>query len=244
MPAPWSACSSHLARRPCWVQSITRFGAERSVTPLHPAGYTIRMTCMPSSEIASDSLAITLFGPMQVRVQGSFLPPLRSRKPLWLLALLTLRANRPVEREWLAATLWPDLDQSRAFANLRPVLSELRSALATQGTRLQSPDRHTLLLDLAGAEVDLLRFDAAINSGKPSDLQHAVALYRGPLLEGCHEEWVPQEREAREQLYLQALQKLGDMALAGGDHDIAAGYYQQAVRVDPWQEAARRGWMQ
>jgi predicted ATPase/DNA-binding SARP family transcriptional activator len=169
---------------------------------------------------------------------------MRSRKPLWLLALLTLRHGRPVEREWLAATLWPDLDQSRAFANLRPVLSELRSALAAQGKRLQTPDRHTLLLDLVGAEVDLLRFDDAIKSGKPSALQHAVALYRGPLLEGCHEEWVVQEREAREQVYLQALQKLGDAAVAGGDYDAAAGYYQQAVRVDPWREAARRGWME
>ena len=63
---------------------------------------------MPASEIATDTLAITLFGPMQVRVQGILLPPFRSRKALWLLALLTLRHERPVEREWLTGTLWPD----------------------------------------------------------------------------------------------------------------------------------------
>src|SRR5579862_936098 len=120
---------------------------------------------MPSSENVTASLAITLFGPPQVRVHGLPLPAFRSRKPLWLLALLTLRPNRPVEREWLAGTLWPDVDQSKAFANLRPVLSELRSALATQGNRLQSPNRLTLLLDLTDAEVDLLRFDAAIKTG-------------------------------------------------------------------------------
>src|SRR5215471_14023920 len=125
---------------------------------------------MTVPETASAALTLTLFGPMQVRVEGQPLPSLRSRKALWLLALLTLRHDRPVEREWLAATLWPDVDQSRAFANLRPILSELRSRLGSQGARLQAPNRHTLLLDLADADVDVLTFDAAIGSGKRSDL--------------------------------------------------------------------------
>src|SRR5579862_7534066 len=132
---------------------------------------------MPSSENVTASLAITLFGPPQVRVHGLPLPAFRSRKPLWLLALLTLRPNRPVEREWLAGTLWPDVDQSKAFANLRPVLSELRRALASQGERLQSPDRHTLLLQTADADIDVVRFDAAIVAQRAQELAKAVALY-------------------------------------------------------------------
>ncbi|MCW3053064.1 MAG: transcriptional activator, partial [Chthonomonadales bacterium] len=199
---------------------------------------------MSSPEIVPASLSITLFGSMQVRVDGLPLPPLRSHKPLWLLALLSLRANRPVPREWISGTLWPNSDQSQAFANLRPILSELRSALATESRRLRSPDRHTLILDLAGAEVDLLRFDTALARGTLSDLEQAVALYRGPLLEGCHEDWVPQEREMREDVYLQALQKLGASSLADGRYDAAADYYRRAVRTDPWREAARRGWME
>src|SRR5215813_8429577 len=118
------------------------------------------MTSMTDSETINAPLVITLFGPMQVQVQGQPLPRLRSRKALWLLALLTLRHGRPVEREWLAGTLWPDVDQSQAFANLRPALSELRSALARQAERLQSPTRQTLCLDLDGAEVDVVTFDS------------------------------------------------------------------------------------
>src|SRR5579862_2075298 len=132
---------------------------------------------MPSSENVTASLAITLFGPPQVRVHGLPLPAFRSRKPLWLLALLTLRPNRPVEREWLAGTLWPDVDQSNAFDNLRPLLNGLRSALGSEGERLQSPSRRTLLLDLTGAEVDVHAFDAAIARGTLSALDQAVALY-------------------------------------------------------------------
>jgi predicted ATPase/DNA-binding SARP family transcriptional activator len=190
------------------------------------------------------SLSIQLFGPMQVRVQGSLLPAFRSHKRLWLLALLALRSNRPVEREWLSGMLWPDVDQKTALANLRPALSELRQALAAEGKRLKSPDRHTLLLDLTDAEVDVLAFDAAIKRGALSDLEQAVKLYSGLLLEGCHEEWAFAERAEREQHCLHALQALGDASLAGGEYEQACRYYQRAVGIDPFEEAARRGWME
>ncbi|MCW3096558.1 MAG: hypothetical protein JWL77_2176, partial [Chthonomonadaceae bacterium] len=49
---------------------------------------------MPTSEITPPALAITLFGPLQVRVHGLPMPAMRSRKVLWLLALLTLRHDR------------------------------------------------------------------------------------------------------------------------------------------------------
>src|SRR5258708_33968055 len=104
---------------------------------------------MTATRTAAAALTLTLFGPMQAWVQGRPLPPLRSRKALWLLGLLTLRHDRPVEREWLAGTLWPDADQGQANATLRAVLSDLRRALGRERERLKSPGRHTLLLELA-----------------------------------------------------------------------------------------------
>jgi predicted ATPase/DNA-binding SARP family transcriptional activator len=189
-------------------------------------------------------LTLTLFGPMQAKMQGQPLPSMRSRKGLWLLALLTLRRDRPMERERLAGTLWPDSDRTLAFTNLRKTMSELRNSLGDQSGRLQAPDRNGLWLDLVGADVDVLQFDAAIKSGKLTDLEQAVALYSGPLLEGCTEEWVFEERNVREHHCLQALQQLGDAALTGEDYDAASRFYRRAVQMDPWQEAARRGWME
>ena len=69
---------------------------------------------MTERQTSVASLSIKLFGPMLVLVNGQPIPPLRSRLGLWLLALLTLRSNRPVEREWLAGTLWPEINQSQA----------------------------------------------------------------------------------------------------------------------------------
>jgi predicted ATPase/DNA-binding SARP family transcriptional activator len=189
-------------------------------------------------------LTLTLFGPMQVSVGGRPIPRLRSRKALWLLALLVLRGGRPVEREWLAGALWPDADPDQALASLRTVLSELRTAIGGEGVRLRSPSRHSLLIDLAGADVDVTAFDTAVADGRLPALARAAALYRGPLLEGCAEEWVGQERAAREQDCIQVLQTLADAALAAGDVDTAAGHYRRAVTLDPWREAARRGLME
>jgi tetratricopeptide (TPR) repeat protein len=174
-----------------------------------------------ASNGASAPLTIRLLGPMQVLLQDRPLPHMRSRKARWLLALLTLRAGRPVERDWLAGTLWPDVEQGRADGNLRVVLSELRHVLGREGERLQSPGRHTLSLDLDGADVDLQAFDAAMLSKDQVALKQAVALYRGSLLEDCAEDWVWQERNIREQNCLLALQTLADAALEAGDY-IAA----------------------
>jgi len=110
--------------------------------------------------------------------------------------------------------------------------------------RLQSPDRQTLLLDLTGAEADVAAFDGAVTGKKLSDLALAVALYQGPLLEGCTEEWVFQERAAREKQCLQALQTLAEAASSAGDHTGAIGHYQRAAALDPWGDAVRRGWME
>lgn len=112
---------------------------------------------------------------MLVIVGDEPLPRVRSRKALWLLALLSTRANRPVAREWLATTLWPDVDLAAAFANLRPVVSELRRALGEHGERVRSIDRNTVILDLNGVDLDVERFDAAM---RKEDFATAVELYR------------------------------------------------------------------
>ncbi|HLK57083.1 MAG TPA: hypothetical protein VKU00_10985, partial [Chthonomonadaceae bacterium] len=104
-------------------------------------------------------LVLRLFGPFDVRLQGAPLPRLRTRKGQWL---LVLRHDREVDRDWLAGTLWPESPASQAFYNLRRCLSDLRSALGSEGNRLASPTTRRVCLSLAGASVDILVFDAAI----------------------------------------------------------------------------------
>jgi predicted ATPase/DNA-binding SARP family transcriptional activator len=195
-------------------------------------------------------LQVQLFGPFAARVHGSPLAPLRSRKGEWLLALLVLRAGHAIDRVWLAGTLWPDSLEHQALANLRTSLKDLRRALGPEAWRLDAPVHAArgaprgLALDLMGADVDVIAFDHAIARGDPASLERAVSLYRGPLLEGCAEEWVFSERQVREQAYLQARERLAAQALAAGDPGKAEGHLRLAVAVDPLRERTHRALME
>src|SRR5262245_20414312 len=111
------------------------------------------------------SLSLRLLGPFDVRVDGRALPRLRSQKGQWLLALLALRHGREVERSWLAGLLWPDSAEPQALANLRNSLTDLRQVLGAAAARLRAPAPNTLLLDLSGAEVDTVAFEAHVAAG-------------------------------------------------------------------------------
>lgn len=190
------------------------------------------------------SLHIRMFGPFAVQLYNMPLPALRTRKGAWLLALLVLHHPRPIERSWLAATLWPDSDDREALRNLRNSLSDLRKALGEQAIRLHSPIPGLLALDLTGAEVDLLTFDAAIPSKDPVALDRAVGIYRGCLLEGCLEEWVLPERDQREQACLEALEALAEIESKEGLVAQAAQRLRICVRMDPLRETAQRALME
>src|SRR5207302_8267516 len=128
--------------------------------------------------------------------------------------------------------------------NLRRNLTDLRDALGPEAHRLQTPTPRTLRLDLAGADVDVLRFDAAIAAGDGPSLERAVRLYRGPLLVECSEEWIIPERTAREQAYLGALESLAREARAQKDREAEGHYLRRALAVDPLREGAQQALME
>jgi predicted ATPase/DNA-binding SARP family transcriptional activator len=193
---------------------------------------------------ATTGLEIRLFGPMAVRIGSCPLPRLRSRKGLWLLGLLTLRAGRHVERDWLAGMLWPDSTQADSRRSLRQSLHDLRLALGPEAGRLTGEAPQMLRLDLCGAFVDVLAFDAAHTRGDLDSLEAAVRLYRGPFLEDCTEAWCLEERRRREQTYLAALERLAAAATAREEYAAAASWLQRAVGADPYREDLQRALME
>jgi predicted ATPase/class 3 adenylate cyclase len=192
---------------------------------------------------AAPPFTLRLFGSFEARLGSDPLPPLHSRKGHWLLALLVLRGP-DLDRSWLAGTLWPESAETVGLKNLRNCLNDLRRALGPQASRLRAPTPRTLSLDVADAAVDVATFDAAVAHGEEGALARAVALYRGPLLEGCAEAWVLPEREAREQAYLGAIETLAASVLKRGEPGTAERYLRQAVALDPLRESAQRALMQ
>jgi non-specific serine/threonine protein kinase len=196
------------------------------------------------SNVAESPLKIRLFGPIEVCLNGGPLPRLSFRKSPLILALLALREGCAVERDWLASLLWPDAARASALQSLRNCLTDLRHALGSEAGRLRSPTSRTLSLELTEAFVDVAAFDAALARGGIEALEEGVSLYRGPLLEGCAEEWVFQERQVREQAYLAARDTLAAHARAQGDLAGAEGHLRCALAVDPLREQAQRALME
>jgi predicted ATPase/DNA-binding SARP family transcriptional activator len=190
--------------------------------------------------MAPEPLHIQLFGPLRVTVGGEPMPRVRTHSVEWLLALLTLRHGRAVNRSWLAGTLWPESSGSQALENLRADLLRLRKALGPESGRIQSPARDSLTIDLAGAAVDVLQFDAAFQAGDEESLRAAVAVYTGPLLEDCVEEWAFSERTTRAEQFLAALEALAGRAEERGDHGEAIRYLRRAEALDPLRDSIPR----
>ena len=220
------------------------------------------MPGMPQGD-GDSLLTLRLLGACEALAQGKPLPPMRYRRDMWLLALLVLRHDHEVARAELAALLWPDAAESLAFYYLRRSLSNLRHALGAESHRILTPSPRTLRLDLSGADCDLLAFDAAIQRAQniefkmqrdesedaarsilQSALQEAVALYRGPLLPDCLEEWVLTERAAREQARLAALERLAQITQAQGEPAAAVHWLRLLLAADPYRESACQALMQ
>src|SRR5262249_36548387 len=124
-----------------------------------------------------------------------------TRKARGMLAYLALHPQQLQSRERLAALFWGRAADSQARTNLRQTLSGLRKALASiNGAHLLTKGDQ-VLLNPNGLVLDVTRFEELIAQSTPQDLEQALALYKGDLLDGFSlneepfEEWVRSERE-------------------------------------------------
>ena len=184
-------------------------------------------------------LHLGLLGAFTLRVEGQEIEKL-SRSVKYLLALFAVNPSRPLRREWLAETLWPEADPERSAFYLRRSLTELRAALGAERVRLTSPIRNTLFFDFTGAFCDVLAFDRQVGAKDVALLEAAVALYRGTFLEECDEEWVQSEKTQRTECYLTALETLGERRVQHGNLLGAMEVLRCAVKADPLRETAQR----
>ena len=137
-------------------------------------------------------------------------------KPLLLLTYLALEG--PKERRHLAELFWPEA--SDPMNSLSAALTRLRKGLkgAVEADELRA---------WAGVDADAAELGLALESG---DLDAALALYKGPFLDGAYlpdwsaelEEWVYLTRESLAGRVRRALLALAEKEAAGGAFGAAA----------------------
>jgi serine/threonine-protein kinase len=163
------------------------------------------------------------------------------RHRLAVLALLAVAGERGCTRDKLMAYIWPESPIEAARHGLQQLLYYLRRQahgdlfLGTDPVRL-NPD---------AISSDVAEFDAALAGGA---LSEAVALYRGPFLDGFYlsdspafEDWVEQERARLASAHAAALYRLARQAGAAEQYTLEIAHWRELAASDPLSERAATG---
>src|SRR5262245_22459670 len=134
--------------------------------------------------VAVVTLRLALLGGVQARLDTGDVLSLPSRKAQALLAYLGVHAGQAHPREKLAALLWGESREAQARDGLRHALAALRQALPGTEPPILMSAGHTLALNPATVDVDVVAFARCVAEGTPEALEQAAALYAGDLLSG------------------------------------------------------------
>lgn len=173
-----------------------------------------------------------------------------------LLAFLLLQRHRAHPRESLAGTFWGDRSESRARGCLSTALWRLRQVLEPKGIA-----SGTYLVTTSTGEVrfngksdhwlDVAVFEEVVtpilatpvrvmDDAAARELEAALELYTGELLEGFFDDWALRERERLRGLYLNSLAHLMQYHKNRGDYEQSLGYGQRILDYDPLREEIHR----
>lgn len=189
---------------------------------------------------------VRLFGILSLSRGGAALPlPARLDARL-LLAYLLVNRQRIHSRSTLLGHIWPELPEARARRALSQALWQVRSALpgAVQADRdsLQIDPAAPLWIDVAEFEsrIEPDRQAVAGNPKTKEDLEQAIQLYQGDLLEGFYVDWVLEERRRLREKCYHALEGLVQLEKGAGHYQNALDLALILATADPLRETAHR----
>jgi DNA-binding SARP family transcriptional activator len=156
-----------------------------------------------------------------------------------LLSFLALHSD-PLQRTYVAGTLWPDTSERQAFANLRSCLWRLNrpgiSVVESGSHRLGlAPDVLVDYRDSVALARTLLHDDGARHL-----TERECALLTRLLLPDWYDDWVLLERERHRQLCLLALESLAQRLTGSEQYAAALDCALSAVTLEPLRESAHR----
>jgi DNA-binding SARP family transcriptional activator len=156
-----------------------------------------------------------------------------------LIAFLALH-DRPLQRSFVANSLWLDSSEERAGANLRSALWRLhrssRPVVDVRGTQIRL--RADVAVDLREATGRARRL---LDANAPTDFDEPFEIATmGDLLPDWYEDWILVERERFRQLRLHALETLCERLSGASRHAQAVEAGLGAVAGEPLRESAHR----
>ena len=158
-------------------------------------------------------------------------PPAAAR----VVAYLAIQGH-PIRRTIVAATIWPDVEEGRARANLRSTVFRL-------GGLAPVLDATATSLGIAsGVTVDIHDLQAHVMAARQGEQrgEWPRAGFDLELLPGWSEEWIELERERVRQLELHLLDDIVAHSVEQGRHGDGVDAAIRAIRLDPLRESSPR----
>ncbi len=168
------------------------------------------------------------------------------RKAEALLAYLAMAPGKTASREKLATLLWGESDQQRARQSLRQALFALTREFAQAEVSVLRMESQMVSLDPAAIWVDVVEFQALVETGDGDRLTDAVAFYKGPFLQGFtvdstgFDDWQVALQGRLDEAAIKAFLDLLDRQEAAGNLASAIETAQGALRIDRYREDVHR----
>lgn len=187
---------------------------------------------------ASADVQLSLVPRFQLRCEG--VPVILAPSSERLVAYLALQPG-PVRREQASAILWPCADEHHAGGGLRTALWRLPRMPIVMASRTHLALHPGLVVDLHQLNVESL----ALLHEEDADYRLADTASRlisaeGGVLADYADDWVIDERERFRQLWLQAMDKIGDLLIGAGRCSRAIHVALVTTRAEPLRESAYR----
>lgn len=205
-----------------------------------------------------DTLHVRLFGGMHLWWERSEEPIIIPPSAQSLLAYLLLHRSRCHTRDALVDLFWTEAEPEQARRCLSTALWRLRSHLEPDGI-----ERGAYLVTTDGGEIgfnqasnywlDAACFEAALTevltrpeaavADQVEQLETALSLYVGDLLEGWYMDWAILERERFRLMYLKGLRRLMRCHKQLGNYEAGIACAQAILQQDPLREEIHRDLM-
>src|SRR5256886_13444469 len=187
-------------------------------------------------------LILELLGTLSLRDETRPVPvAAQQRRPLSLLAILSLSGKTGISRDRIEAYLWPESSGARAQHALDQTVYAIRHAL---GSDVIVATGRELRLNPDLVRVDAWEFEQAIRAGQWTA---AVSHYKWPLLDGLHfadshelESWIDTNRTRLRLEYQKALEFLANLAVEAGDHSQSVTWWRRLANSDPLSAGAAK----
>ncbi|MEV0396304.1 AfsR/SARP family transcriptional regulator [Polymorphospora rubra] len=188
-----------------------------------------------------------LLGPVDLRCDDTPVP-ISGRVSQAVLAALLLEADRYVQVDRLVEAAWGDDPPARARTQAQNRISTLRQTLsAALDRQIIESTGSSYLIRLDGIDLDTHEFDRYLRAGTDRigggdlgggvrALETALALYRGPALDGLTTPRMTAAAQRLDQARVDATEQLIDARLALGEYPAALSTVSTVLAENPWRE--------